>query len=172
MKASCIIEGLFHCSLERAFKAPILGDATKFLDGYLLQAPVVRFEEDDKWGQVGGIRYPVISDNFLFSGGRIFTDTILQKEENQYWKWKVHDFTTSALFFAHTGIGEWSVQELATNQISVRYRYTYEAQNWLLYPINFLFVHIQMRGMMKKAMKGIKAQAESGERLIYEIKMN
>ena len=33
MSVSIEITDIFDCSLERAFKAPILGDATKFMKG-------------------------------------------------------------------------------------------------------------------------------------------
>ena len=46
MNFSYKISDVFNCSLERAFKAPILGDATKFMRGYLFQPPVTGFEDD------------------------------------------------------------------------------------------------------------------------------
>ena len=170
MRASTSISSEFKCSIERAFKSPILGDATKFLNGYLLQPPVIGFEEDESWGEPGGFRYPIIQGNLLFKSHRSFLDTIVEREENHYWKWELTDFSSPLLFFAKRGIGEWEVEELAPHKINVRYSYTYFAKSIIAYPINWLFVKIQLRGMMKKAIKGIKLQAESGERLYYEKK--
>ena len=64
----------FQTTQERAFKASILGDATKFLNGYRFQPPVIGFEEDETWGTVGGVRYPVTKGNFWLPKGRMFTD--------------------------------------------------------------------------------------------------
>ena len=44
MNFSHKITDVFECSLDRAFRAPILGDATKFMKGYLFQPPVTGFE--------------------------------------------------------------------------------------------------------------------------------
>ena len=46
------------------------------------------------------------------------------------------------------------------------YGYTYFSKNLLWHPINWLFVKIQLQGMMKKALIGIKAQAESNNDFI------
>jgi len=168
MKVSTSVIAIFDCSKERAFKAPILGDATRFLNGYLFQPPVIRFEEDETWGEVNGFRYPVIKGSWLAKEHRIFTDTILEREENEYWRWEVTDFTSWLLFFAKKGVGEWKVREIAEQKMEVTYSYTYDSKAFWLYPINLLFVKVQLRGMMKKAIKGIRQQAESGEPLYYE----
>lgn len=168
MKSKAEVKDIFNCSVERAFKAPILGDATKFLDGYLFQPGVTGFEEDETWGTPNGIRYPVTEGNLFVKKGRLFTDKILERNENKYWKWTVYDFLTSALFFANKGIGEWTVVEIDKGRIEVTYKYTYYSKNSLLQPVNWLFVHIQLKGMMKRAMAGIKKQAESEDEFIYE----
>lgn len=167
MKSTTQVSAIFNCSLERAFQAPILGDATQFLNGYLLQPPVIRFEDDETWGQVNGIRYPVVKANFLFKESRIFLDEILKREENKYWKWQVYKFTTWTLFFVKKGIGEWKVEQLADNEIKVNYTYSYYPKHVIYYPLAFLFVKIQIKGMMKKAIRGIKLQAESGNPFVY-----
>lgn len=170
MKVSTTVTATFNCSLDRAFKTPILGDATQFLNGFLFQPAVIRFEEDETWakGQVNGYRYPVIKGNLIPKSSRIFTDTIVERVENSYWKWEVTDFTTIFLFFAYKGVGEWTVQEVKKEQILVHYKYTYYSKNSFTHLINWLFIKIQLRGTMKKAIKGIKRQAESNEVLHYE----
>ena len=79
MRVSCKIKDVFDCSLERAFKSPILGDATKFMKGYLFQPPVTRFEYDKTWGQINGKRYPINNGNLLVKKGRMFKDVILER---------------------------------------------------------------------------------------------
>ena len=78
MSFSFKITDVFECSLERAFKAPILGDATKFMKGYLFQPPVTGFEDDKTWGEVNGLRYPINNGNILVKKGRMFKDVILE----------------------------------------------------------------------------------------------
>jgi len=169
MKFSYEITDVFNCSLERAFKAPILGDATKFMKGYLFQPPVTGFEDDENWGQINGIRYPINNGNLFVKKGRMFKDVILERTENSYWKWTIYDFEFKSLFFASKAIGEWHVKRLNENKIEVTYTYTYHSKNWLFNPLTWVFVKIQIKGIMKRALLGIKEQAQSNEPFIYEL---
>ena len=99
MKYSYRLKDIFECSEERAFKAPILGDATKFMKGYLFQPPVTGFEEDQTWGQINGIRYPISNGNLFVHKGRMFKDVILERDENKYWKWTIYDFEFKTMCF-------------------------------------------------------------------------
>lgn len=168
MKIKIELTDEFLCSVDRAFKAPILGDATKFLNGYLFQPPVVHFEEDETWGEVGGIRYPVTNGNLFMPKGRIFTDKILEKDNNKIWRWMICDFKVPMMFFAKKAIGEWEVKPGKENKIAVRYSYTFYSKNIFYHLFTVLFGLIQWKGMMKKAIKGIKKQAERNERFVYE----
>lgn len=159
----------FHCSLERAFRAPILGDATRFLGGYLLQPPVIGFEDDATWGRPGGVRYPVTAGNLFLRKGRTFRDVVLERVENVRWKWMIHDFYSPSFWFTTQGIGEWEVTELAEDRVAVLYRYTFTARAWWAWPMCFLYVRVQHRGMMRKALRGIQAQAESSCAWVYEV---
>ena len=116
MNFSHEISAVFDCSLERAFKAPILGDATKFMKGYLFQPPVTGFEDDQTWGEINGIRYPINDGNLFVNSGRMFKDVILERRENKYWKWTIYDFEFNTLFFIQKAIGEWEVKNLNENK--------------------------------------------------------
>lgn len=168
MKVRVELTDVFSCSLERAFKAPILGDATKFLNGYLFQPPVIGFEEDETWGQINGVRYPLTNGNLWMPKGRIFTDKILERENDKHWTWMVYDFKLPLLFFAEKAIGEWRVNELAKNKIAVTYSYSYYSKNIFYHLFTLAFIYIQWKGMMKKAIKGIKQQAEKDVGFLYE----
>lgn len=168
MQVSVKVSGIFNCSLERAFKAPILGDATKFLNGYFLQPPIVQFNEDKTWGQINGIRYPVTKGNLFLPSGILFTDKILDRTENKYWKWTLFDFKPFSLFFLDKAIGEWLVNEDKVNQIQVRYTYTFISSGRFKFLLTWMFCKIQIRGMMRKAIIGIKEQAESKDHFIYD----
>ena len=66
MKVSVHKKSIFSCEVERAFKAPILGDATQFLNGYLFQPPIIGFENDENWGLLNSVRYPLVRGKFFF----------------------------------------------------------------------------------------------------------
>lgn len=51
MKSSYVVKDVFHCSLEIAIKAPILGDGIQFMKGYLFQPSVSGFDEVRKWNR-------------------------------------------------------------------------------------------------------------------------
>ena len=169
MKYVCKIKDVFECSEERAFKAPILGDATKFMKGYLFQPPVTGFEDDKTWGQINGIRYPINNGNLLVKKGRMFKDVILEREENKYWKWTIYDFEFKTLFFIEKAIGEWELRKLEENKVEVIYTYTYYSKKKIFNPLTWLLVKIQIKGIMVRALSGIKQQAQSGEDFVYEI---
>ncbi|MFT4601654.1 MAG: hypothetical protein ACI857_001837 [Arenicella sp.] len=76
------VNAVFKCDLERAFKIPILGDATKFLRGYFVLPAVVAFEDDETWGREGGSRYPIAAKNMFTKGGKTGFDQIYKREEN------------------------------------------------------------------------------------------
>lgn len=160
MKASVKLKAIFNCNIERAFKAPILGDATKFLNGYLFQPPIIGFDDVENWGNINGERVPIIKGNIIVKSHRIFTDKITERNENKNWKWELSNFTSIYLFFAYKAVGEWEVNEILRDKIFVVYKYSYFSKNILCHPINWLFVKIQLKGMMRKAIKGIKKQAE------------
>lgn len=159
----------FSCSLERAFKAPILGDATRFMNGYRLQPPVVAFFDDASWGAVNGHRFPSTDGNLILRAGILFKDQILQRIENEYWEWAIFDFQPAVLFFIDRAVGAWKVQEIQDGKIQVSYSYTFYPTTRLHYWLTVAFGVIQWKGMMKKALRGIQAQAESGEPFRYEL---
>ena len=83
------------------------------MKGYLFQPPVTGFEEDQTWGEINGLRYPINNGNLLVKKGRMFKDVILQRDENKYWKWTIYDFEFKTLFFIERAIGEWEVKKLS-----------------------------------------------------------
>ncbi|MBL55612.1 MAG: hypothetical protein CMP61_00350 [Flavobacteriales bacterium] len=169
MQYSYQLKDIFECSRERAFKAPILGDATRFMKGYLFQPPVTGFEEDETWGKINGIRYPMNNGNLLVKKGRMFKDVILERVENKYWRWTLYDFEFNSLFFIKKAIGEWSVEELENRKIKVTYTYTYYSKNKLFNPLTWLLVNTQIKGIMIRALAGIKEQAQSDEDFFYNL---
>jgi hypothetical protein len=168
MRIKATLSDKFLCPVDRAFKTPILGDASKFLNGHFLQPPVTGFEDDRTWGKPGGIRYPISNGNAFTPKGRLFTDKILTRDENRTWQWVIYDFKIPLMFFAEKAIGEWEIIAQEENSAKVRYSYTFYSKNYFYHLFTILFVFIQWKGMMKKALRGIKEEAESGVLLPYE----
>ena len=67
LKVSFHIKSIFSCDIERAFKAPILGDATQFLNSYLFQPPIIGFENDENLGLLNSVRHLMIRGNFFIT---------------------------------------------------------------------------------------------------------
>lgn len=145
----------------------MFGHATKFLNGCLFQSPVIRFEEDETWGEINGYRYPVIKGSLFIKPHRLFTDTIIEKKPNTYWRWELTNFTSPFLFFPKIGVREWKVIPINESLYRIKYTYTFHSKNTFLQPVKWLFMKIQYKGMMKKAIKGIKLQAESNNSFHY-----
>lgn len=114
-----------RCSVERAFAAPIRGDATRFLSGYRLQPPITGFEDDATWGQPGGVRYPVTKGAFLLPPGRLLTDTVLERVEGERWTWEISDFAPPSMFFVDRAVGRWRVLADRDGAVPVTFSYEY-----------------------------------------------
>lgn len=166
MKTTVEVQETFHCSLERAFKTPILGDATQFLVGYGPVPAVVKFTDDDTWGKPGGRRIPHSARNAASKGGEIGVDEVYIREENRYWKWGVAEFRQWSMGFTEFQ-GELFFKELAPDRIHVRWVYTLFSRSVLAYPFHWLFGTIFWKGQMKIAVRKMKDYAESKAPLLY-----
>jgi len=164
--ATNTITDVFKCPLDRAFKTPILGDATKILIGYGGLPLVTGFAKDETWGIAGGSRMP-IAHRFLFlKAGEFGFDKIFVRDENRYWKWCVSEFSP-ALFFSTENCGEWWVADNHDGTISVTWKYTWFSTNILTHPLNWLFVKLFWSKVMQNGMKNIKQMAEMETPYIY-----
>ena len=52
MKFKVKLSTIYKCSLERAFKTPMLCDVTKVHTGYCLTPKVTHTTNDENWGKV------------------------------------------------------------------------------------------------------------------------
>ena len=167
MKTTIEVKATFHCSLEKAFKTPILGDATQFLVGYGPVPAVEKFTQDSTWGKPGGTRIPHSAKNLLSKGGEIGVDEIYAREENKYWKWGVAEFRQWSMGFTEFQ-GELFFKEIAANAVQVRWVYTLYSNGRLAYPFHWLFGNIFWKGQMKVAIQKMKAYAESDALFLYK----
>ncbi len=167
MKTVVEVDSTFNCSLERAFKTPILGDATKFLVGYGLVPAVVKFTEDESWGKPGGKRIPHSAKNLLSNGGEIGIDKVYERVENKYWKWGIAEFSQNSMGFTEF-LGEMFFTETSRNTVNVRWVYTLFSNSKLAYPFHWFFGNIFWKGQMKIAVQKMKEYAESDAEFLYE----
>ena len=168
MTLSTTLTAAFQCTLERAFKTPILGDATQYLVGYGPVPPVLGFKNDATWGKEGGHRIPVMKGNLFARGGPSGFDEIVTRKENEYWQWQVTKFDRLGMFFATKAEGEWWVEPQAEGQVTVKWTYTLHPRNQLTRPFTWLFLKLVWTPLMKKGMAGMKAFAESSQEFLYE----
>ena len=164
--ATNTITGIFKCPIDRAFKTPILGDATRILISYGGFPLVAGFANDETWGITGGYRIPIASGFLFLKTGEFGVDQIFVRDENKYWKWGVSKFG-AAIFFSTENHGEWWVADNHNGTVAVTWKYTWFSKNIFMHPINWLFVKLFWRNVMKNGMKNIKQMAETEVPYIY-----
>ena len=167
LKTIVSVKLTFNCSLERAFKTPILGDATQFLVGYGIIPAVVKFTKDDTWGKVGGQRVPHGAKNLLSKGGEIGLDEIYNRDENVYWKWGISNFYQWSMGFTEFQ-GELFFIETKKKTIKVHWKYTLFSKSKLAYPLHWLFGNIFWKKQMKIGIQKMKDYAESNAKFLYK----
>ena len=167
MKTIVEVEAIFHCPLERAFKTPILGDATQFLVGYGPVPAVEKFTDDGSWGRPGGKRIPHSAKSFLSKGGEIGVDEVYVREENKYWKWGVAEFRQWSMGYTEFQ-GELFFREASPGSVHIRWVYTLFSNSLPAYPFHWAFGNLFWKGQMKVAISKMRAYAESTAPFVYE----
>ena len=167
MKTIVEVKAVFNCSLERAFKTPILGDATQFLVGYGPVPAVEKFTKDGTWGRPGGTRIPHSAKNFMSKGGEVGLDKIYAREENSYWNWGIAEFYQWSMGFTEFR-GELFFKETDVNVIHVRWVYALYSKRFLAYPFHWFFANVFWKGQMRIAIQHMKKYAESDFEFLYD----
>lgn len=166
MKTSVTVTSIFHCSLERAFKTPMLCDVSKVHTGFWIMPKVTHCTEDALWGQPGESKKVMVAPSLTFKGGEASTDKVLERIENKYWKIEVSDFKSWMLGFSKF-VGEWETTELSEHKILITYTYTLHSDIFWLYPLNWLFAKTFWRTYMKRVLENIRALIEREEPYMY-----
>lgn len=166
MKTIIKIRTTFSCSLEAAFKAPMLFDPAKFHTGYGIMPGVTHCLEDGDWGQVHSTKRVYAAKTFIHPGGYVSMDKILEREDLRYWKFEVYDFRTWFLSF-YKFTAEWETMEKEPNLVQVDYTYTLHSRSLLLYPLNWLFGHLFWRRYMQHVLEKIRDLIDQGEPYKY-----
>ncbi len=167
MKFSNTERATFKCSLERAFKTPILGDATKILTGFLFIPPITGFRADKTWGLEEGSRIPYSNGNLFSSKGAIALDRIITRMENKYWQWELIDFKQTSLFFLDKAVGEYWCHINEDGLISVKWTYSFFPKSFIYNPLVFLLTRV-WSGLQKRALENIKYLAETNAPYVYD----
>jgi hypothetical protein len=150
----------FNCSLERAFKTPILCDVSKIHTGLGIMPRVTHTTEDEDWGKIGSTKKVFASASLTQKGGWVSNDKVIERIENSYWKFEVSDFQSWMLGFSKF-TGEWQTTELEPNKILVEYTYTLHSDVALLYPVNWLFSKVFWKIYMKQVLENVRQLAYS-----------
>ena len=90
---------IYNCSLERAFKTPILCDVSKVHTGYGIMPKVTHCTDDEHWGQPGFTKKVFVAKSLIQKGGFASIDKIIERKENEYWKLEVSGFQSAMLGF-------------------------------------------------------------------------
>lgn len=158
---------VYHCSLERAFKTPILCDVTKVHTGMGPMPRIIGTSDEHHWGKPGGTKKAYAAKSFSQKGGFVSMDRVVERIENKYWKIEVYDFQSWFLGF-YKFVGEWTTTELEKNKIQIDYRYSLHSDNALCYPFNWLFAKLFWKKYMQQVLENIRKMAEGNEPYQYD----
>jgi hypothetical protein len=157
----------YNCSLERAFKTPILCDVSKVHTGYGLMPMVTHCQEDENWGKPGFSKKVYVAPSLTHKGGEASTDKVIERIENKYWKIEVSDFKSWMLGFSKF-VGEWRTTEFEPNKIQIEYTYSLHSDIALLYPLNWIFTKTFWRSYMKRVLENVRKMADAQEPYQYD----
>jgi hypothetical protein len=110
------IKTIFECSLERAFKTPMLCDVTKVHTGFGLMPAITHSTDDENWGKPGSTKKVYAAKSWTQKGGFASIDKVIERIENKYWKIEVSEFQSWMLGF-YKFEGEWSTNEISKDRI-------------------------------------------------------
>lgn len=152
---------IYACSLERAFKAPMLGDVRRVHTGLGPMPALTHCTDDADWGLVGSTKRVHMAPTFGFGGGYASMDRVVAREENVRWQIEVSDFQSWMLGFTRF-VGEWETREIAPNQVEITYTYTLHADAPWLAPLQWAFAHTFWRVYMGQVLENVRQIAMDG----------
>ena len=155
MTTTASVKTIYHCTLERAFKTPMLCDVSEVHTGFGLIPKVTYCTDDENWGKPGFNKKVFAVKSLTQKGGWASVDKVIERIENKYWKIEVSDFQAWMLGFSKFK-GEWQTTELAPNKIQIDYTYTLYSDVALLYPLNWLFQKTFWKIYMKRVVENIR----------------
>lgn len=158
---------VYHCTLERAFKTPMLCDVSKIHTGFGIMPAVTHTTDDENWGQIGSTKKVYAAKSLTQSGGFASVDTVLERKENVSWKIEVSNFQAWMLSFTRF-TGEWNTESIGDEKILITYIYTMHSSNAFLYPLNWLFTKFFWKTYMKRVLDNIETLIANQEPYLFE----
>ncbi len=161
------VSTIFNCSLERAFKTPMLCDVAKVHTGYGVMPKITHSSDDENWGKPGFIKKVYAAPSISQKGGYASMDKVIERVENKYWIIEVSDFQAWMLGF-YKFRGEWKTTELEPNKILIEYSYDLHSNIALFYPLNWLFAKAFWKTYMKRVIENVRQLAYNNEPYLYK----
>lgn len=167
MKFKVKVTTIYECSIERAFKTPMLCDVSKVHTGFGLMPKVTHTTDDKDWGKPGSTKKVYAAKSATQKGGFASVDKVIERIENKYWKIEVSDFQSWMLGF-YKFVGEWETTELGPNKVQVDYTYTLHSNAAIFYPLNWLFAELFWKTYMKQVLDNVRKLAYSRAPYLYD----
>jgi len=161
------VSTIYHCSLERAFKTPMLCDVAKVHTGFGVMPKVTHCTDDENWGKPGYTKKVYAAKSATQKGGFASVDKVIERIDNRYWKIEVSEFQSWMLGF-YKFVGEWKTTEIKKDKILVEYTYSLYSDIMLLYPLNWLFAKTFWKIYMKRVLENIRQMINNNEPYLYE----
>ena len=114
------VSTIYECSLERAFKTPMLCDVSKIHTGFGIMPKVTHTTDDKDWGKAGSCKKVYVAKSITQKGGFASVDNLIERKENQYWIIQVDNFQSWMLSF-YKFVGRWEMKkyELTTHTVYI-----------------------------------------------------
>ena len=114
------VSTIYECSLERAFKTPMLCDVSKIHTGFVIMPKVTHTTDDKDWGKAGSCKKVYVAKSITQKGGFASVDNLIERKENQYWIIQVDNFQSWMLSF-YKFVGRWEMKkyELTTHTVYI-----------------------------------------------------
>src|SRR5688572_30434081 len=116
MESKVSLTTTYNCTLERAFKTPILCDVSKVHTGYGIMPRVTHCTDDERWGKPGFGKKVFVARSLTQKGGWASVDKVVERVDHSYWKIEISEFQSWMLGFSRF-VGEWRCTELEPNRI-------------------------------------------------------
>lgn len=161
------ISTIYECSLERAFKTPLLCDVSKVHTGFGIMPRVTHCTDDENWGKPGSSKKVYAAKSLTQKGGFVSVDKVIERIENQYWKYQVDEFQSWMLGF-YKFVGEWKTTQLEPGKVRIDFTYSLHSNAPLLYPVNWLFAKTFWKTYMERVLENVRKMAYDSEPYLYE----
>ncbi|MEZ4921406.1 MAG: hypothetical protein R2792_20090 [Saprospiraceae bacterium] len=167
VKINVSVSTIFECSLERAFKTPMLCDVSRVHTGFGIMPRITHTSDDENWGKPGSSKKVYAAKSLTQKGGFVSMDNVIERKENDYWVIQVDDFQSWMLGF-YKFVGEWKTTQLEENKIRIDYSYQLYSNAPLLYPLNWVFAKTFWKTYMKRVVENIRKLAYEEAPYLYE----